>query len=282
MGVLSGFLHSGHAINIVLATLNLLAGLSGFESLLAKKSGALRQVIVAFPALLLYAVLAYLLNALSHDFYARIYQMLFSLPSANDGLQIFVIQFALYGFMLPFLLPNVYRKESDYDHRSPLYLIIYVVLQTISKTITFAVLLLIANTGHRLLFGIQLSNAGIFIASILFSLIAISASIKSASIVGVQWALRRPIMSRENSTSPVPAPGCLLYLALIVTYFLDLTAVLVVGWAVIVYILLLFVLHRLISALQRLADSMSLDTLRKVFLTLFLVNNLLLLAQAIQ
>lgn len=283
MGALSAFLHSGQAINVVFAVLTLLTGLYGFESILANRGGVLRQIIVAIPAALLYALSAYLLNILSHDFYAHVYRTLFSLRSTQEGLQLFAIQVALYGFMLPFFMPNMYRKTSDYGDYSMPYLVIYVLLQTASKTMSFAILLLIANTAHRLPFGAHLSNAGVFITSVIFAAITIPASIKATSVFSVQWALRSPRTSqkRQQDSRLARTPGCLLFLVLVVTLYLTLIAISVVGWAAIVYILALFILYRLISALQHVADSMSPDALRKVFLALFLLYCLLLLGQAI-
>lgn len=280
---IGGSLLQGHrAINALTVILASFAGLYGFQSILGHRGGVLRQLIVMIPSGIIYGVSALTLNDLSHGFYARVYQHIFSLSATGAAVQILVLQFALYGFVLSLAMPNIFRKTADYDEVLVVPLIvIFVCLQVVSKTITFAVLLQIANIGSKLPFGMRLSGVALLIPSLVYCVAAILTSVRSAFMFRLPLASHWPKKWWEYLTQESSAATCLIILVVSIYFYLVFLALLAVGWAMLVWLAMLAILYFVLSRLQRIADSLPRRRLTYIALALFLLAAGLQLYQAL-
>jgi hypothetical protein len=261
-------LHSSRAINVATVICGALAGLYGFNSILGKRSGVLRQLIVALPAAGVFGLAGYLGNIWANHLYSTILQEAFQLPTGIDPSYIVGAQSAAIGFLTPFLVPNLYRSKEAYDKPSISRFALYILSQFGLLWFTYLTELLFLQAHDKIPFDLHFSRtaiiAGSGVAAAGYALLTAQISWRTPS----QAQAQPQESGRAEKLWPLTCLISLVIAAVSVALFIPLFSL--TGWGILLYFLLLFAAGVVVAIFQLIADNLPQDKLLYISLFFFL------------
>jgi|GEM_PF-2476769 MFS family permease len=270
-------LHNSRVINVTTLLLGFLSGLYGFNSILGKRGGILRQLIVALPAALLFGVAGYLLDVWSNHLYSAIIQEALQPPHGVDPALLVAAETAIVGFLTCLLVPNLGRSKESYQSQSIFAYALYMLALFGLTWLSYATLLLYLGAKGKVPFGLHLSRPEIIIGS---AVVAIAYCISNA-----QYTWRRPVNpANQGNDTPLAFTivGCVgSLIAFAVGLIIGIPLFALVGWGLLVYFLILFCVGVIVAILQVAADNFPQSRLLYLSLTFFVLAAVLQIYQAI-
>jgi uncharacterized integral membrane protein len=261
---MASLLLSSRFINATSIIIAVVSGLYGFNGILGRPGGLLRQLIVAIPQAGFFAVFNYFYDEATHHIYSTglsIALSEFANISVPPGPFLWAVALGVSGLLLSLTNPNSlrsYRKIKLEVSRTSL--IIYAIASTISSFV-FDIVLIV--TSVHFAYPFRDIEPPLYV----ILLYAIIQSALTATTI---------LLNYKNTVV-----GCLYTILSIPIFLLLVLDFKTFGWSIVFLILGGFVIVYFIILLQQLADGLSDKNLQHIGLTLFLIAGSLQIYQAI-
>jgi len=263
-------LHDSRTINITTVILATFAGLYGYQGLLGRPGGLLRQLLVGIPMGVVLGIGNYLFDVTANNVLSNTLKELIQVPTIPiSSITIGIIGF-IGGLMWVMLFPNFFRQGTERQDASISTTVLYFLFAVTSGTLWNSI-------GIQAIFylltpwlGFHPPLLGVLVVAFLLALITIF-------YTNSQLGLMHP----TNTTPKLTPLGCIFNLvSLIPATSLIIYFVSVVGWISLIYLGTILVTTLLVLLIQYIADHLKEKQLQVISLVVFLLAAALQLYQA--